>query len=347
MKNTICPLPWINLAQTSDNNIIVCSNNIISTGGILQESTSTDFQNIRQEMINGVVPAHCKKCFAEEEKGLLSKRQGAINNYQNFDPKDANPHDLKSIEVYSKFANTVEIGNVSSITFLEENSLDIKEHYDFLIDIVATGKSKGISLIYNLSDCKGFNNKIINVWGQFKHVKFNLKLDTEENKHDWLNPDTSYRYVMNILTFIKSVKANHVDVNITTRVNLLTVPYLDRLASWKEHHNPFGVLNRMGEIINLQMDDNVNLDIRRLPKHLKGYTKLKIERVLDKHRLDTLFNSNPNGRAAWQGIIDYMYSEDLSQNLPDTLNYLKEQDAKNNTNWREVFPELTDIEDDL
>lgn len=95
------------------------------------------------------------------------------------------------------------------------------------------------------------------------------------------------------------------------------------------------------------MDTNSNLDIRRLPMHLKGYTKLKIERLIDAHRIDTVFNSAVTGRAAWTGLIDYMYSEDLSQHLPDTLNYIKEQDNKNNTNWKEVFPELSDIEDDL
>jgi hypothetical protein len=345
MKNTICPLPWINMAQTKNGSCNVCSNNIVSTLGIVNEQTSTDFQQIRHEMLDGKVPSYCTKCFKEEERGVKSKRLRALAEFQNFTPENANPHPLKSIEVYSEFVKDIEdTSNVRYITFLEENSLELESHDKFLIDLYAKGQAKNISLTYNLNNLKGLNNKIINIWGQFKHVTFNVRIDGIDEKHNWFNPDMPFHTIGRLFDFLSGVKANHVDINITAQVNLLTAPYLDRLARWRRD-STFGLLNPKGELINLQFDTNPNLDLRRLPMHLKGYTKLKIERLLDQHRADTLFNSN--GRSMWQGIIEYMYSEDLSQNLPDTLNYLREQDIKNNTNWKEVFPELADIEDEV
>lgn len=347
MKNTLCPLPWINIAQTANGSCTVCSNNIIGTSGITNDSVSTDFQLIRQEMLDGNIPNHCKKCFAEEETGIVSKRQQALKDFSSFSADKPDPKKLTSIEVYSKFATDIEdTSNIRTITFLEDNSLCLDSHYKFLIEFVADNQSADISLTYNLCTLEGLTNKIINIWNKFKHVTVNISLNGLEEKHDWFAPSVQFHKLKNYLDFLHGVKGSHVDLNITAKVNLLTAPYLDRLARWRRD-STFGTLNPGGELINLYLDTTSDLDIRRLPMHLKGYTKLKIERLLDQHRLDPLFNSTPRGRRAWQGIIDYMYSEDLSQNLADTVNYIKEQDSKNNTNWKEVFPELTDIEDDL
>jgi len=346
MKNTICPLAWHNLAQTQHGSVSICSNNIVNMSGEQSDNISTDFQMIRHEMMNDIRPAYCQKCFIEEDKGFNSKRQDALKNNNDFNPKDENPGKLTSIEIYSDWASDIEdTTDITTITFLENNSLELQSHSDFLIGFVASGQSRNMSLVYNLSSTIGLHNKFNNIWNMFKHVTLNIAIDGIDEKHNWFNPNIHFHKIENHLNFLRGTVGHHVSINVTARVNMLTAPYLDRLALWKK--NSANSLNKDGGLINLYMDTNPNLDIRRLPMHLKGYTKLKIERLIDAHRIDTVFNSAVTGRKVWTGLIDYMYSEDLSQHLPDTLNYIKEQDNKNNTNWKEVFPELSDIEDDL
>lgn len=97
MKNTFCPLPWIHLATRPNGDVRVCCTANASGAGIednkeiglvkkdgiimnLREHTveevwnSEYMRNIRLQMLNGVVPTSCRKCFDEEAKGIKSKR---------------------------------------------------------------------------------------------------------------------------------------------------------------------------------------------------------------------------------------------------------------------------------
>mgnify|MGYP001149937741 CR=1 FL=1 len=97
MSKTFCPLPWIHLATRPNGDVRVCCTANASGAGItddkelglvkkdgvnmnLREHTieevwnSEHMRNTRLEMLNGIVPASCRKCFAEEEKGIKSKR---------------------------------------------------------------------------------------------------------------------------------------------------------------------------------------------------------------------------------------------------------------------------------
>tara|TARA_B110000908_G_scaffold172279_1_gene238755 strand:+ start:1678 stop:2985 length:1308 start_codon:yes stop_codon:yes gene_type:complete len=98
MSKTFCPLPWIHLATRPNGDVRVCCTANASGAGLNDDKTvglvkkdgiamnmrnhtieevwnSEHMRNTRLQMLNEQVPASCRKCFAEEDKGIVSKRQ--------------------------------------------------------------------------------------------------------------------------------------------------------------------------------------------------------------------------------------------------------------------------------
>jgi hypothetical protein len=53
--------------------------------------------------------------------------------------------------------------------------------------------------------------------------------------------------------------------------------------------------------------------------------------------------NNPYGLQRWQGLVQYMMAEDWSHKIPMLLDYLTVTDEHRNTNFRNVFPNLSDL----
>jgi MoaA/NifB/PqqE/SkfB family radical SAM enzyme len=94
---TFCPLPWIHLATRPNGDVRVCCTANASGAGVTDDKevglvkrdgvamnvrdhtieevwNSEHMRNTRLQMLNGEVPASCRKCFEEESKGIKSKR---------------------------------------------------------------------------------------------------------------------------------------------------------------------------------------------------------------------------------------------------------------------------------
>jgi len=98
MSKTFCPLPWIHLATRPNGDVRVCCTANASGAGVEDDKTaglvkkdgvsmnlrehtieevwnSEHMRRTRLQMLNDEIPASCRKCFAEESKGIVSKRQ--------------------------------------------------------------------------------------------------------------------------------------------------------------------------------------------------------------------------------------------------------------------------------
>jgi len=98
MSNTFCPLPWIHLATRPNGDVRVCCTANASGAGdtddkhaglVTSNGTVMNLQNhslaevwnsdymksVRLQMMNNQIPISCTKCFEEESKGIVSKRQ--------------------------------------------------------------------------------------------------------------------------------------------------------------------------------------------------------------------------------------------------------------------------------
>ena len=97
-NKTFCPLPWIHLATRPNGDVrVCCTANASGAGdedskevGLVKENgqamnlqthsiaevwNSNYMRTVRLQMLEGKVPPSCTKCFEEESKGIVSKRQ--------------------------------------------------------------------------------------------------------------------------------------------------------------------------------------------------------------------------------------------------------------------------------
>ncbi len=98
MSKTFCPLPWIHLATRPNGDVRVCCTANASGAGKEDDKTiglvkkdgiamnlrdhtieevwnSEHMRRTRLQMLEGIIPASCRKCFNEEQNGIVSKRQ--------------------------------------------------------------------------------------------------------------------------------------------------------------------------------------------------------------------------------------------------------------------------------
>ena len=98
INKTFCVLPWIHLATRPNGDVRICCTANASGAGVsdikdigllknnnkimnlkdhsLEEIWNSDYlREIRIQMINEKIPLSCTKCFEEESKGIISKRQ--------------------------------------------------------------------------------------------------------------------------------------------------------------------------------------------------------------------------------------------------------------------------------
>jgi hypothetical protein len=97
-SNTFCPLPWIHIATRPNGDVRVCcaanasgaGEDDVKDAGLVKQNgqvmnlqthsiadvwNSDYMKTVRLQMLEGKVPPSCTKCFEEESKGIVSKRQ--------------------------------------------------------------------------------------------------------------------------------------------------------------------------------------------------------------------------------------------------------------------------------
>jgi len=84
-RDTFCMLPWIHLYSQSDGALNPCctADYTIDMGNIKDPEFFNNKQatNLRYEMLNGYIPKVCNRCFRDEDKNQVSRRQRENNRW--------------------------------------------------------------------------------------------------------------------------------------------------------------------------------------------------------------------------------------------------------------------------
>ncbi|MCB0384340.1 MAG: twitch domain-containing radical SAM protein [Bdellovibrionales bacterium] len=93
-SSSFCPAPWTTLASSNDGHVQICcralkplrddeGNQIPFLSHSLDSIWNSDaYQQVRQAMLIGQRLPYCTRCYQEEDRGLLSRRQRSIANNQ-------------------------------------------------------------------------------------------------------------------------------------------------------------------------------------------------------------------------------------------------------------------------
>lgn len=231
--------------------------------------------------------------------------------------------------------------NIRELYFAGGEPLLIPEHYKILEFMVETGAANLCVLRYNSNGLE-LPDKLFELWNYFKEVKFNFSIDAVGVRNDYIRYPSKWNDVVANLKRLDDTPDN-ITVNIACAVQLLNVLNVPELVQWKESMNfkkinlpPYGAGLIGTHLVYLPS----YLNVRVLPQKLKDKVKKQIEYFCSRKSTDVEFMNNPYGLKRWQGLVEYMMTEDWSRKLPATIEYLEGCDSQRGTNFRTTFTEL-------
>jgi len=231
--------------------------------------------------------------------------------------------------------------NIRELYFAGGEPLLIPEHYKILEFMISSGSAKECVLRYNSNGLE-LPEKLFELWNHFKEIKFNFSIDAVGDKNHYIRYPSEWNTVVKNLHILDNTP-NNVTVNIACAVQALNVLYIPELVKWKQDQKfkkinlpPYGAGLVGTHLVYLPS----YLNVRVLPKNLKDLAATLINEFCDSQKGNIEFQNNPYGLKRWQGLIQYMMSEDWSHKLPSLIEYLEVTDAQRNTNFRKTFPEL-------
>jgi sulfatase maturation enzyme AslB (radical SAM superfamily) len=245
-----------------------------------------------------------------------------------------------------------QIPHIKQIYFAGGEPLLIKEHRRFLEEIVARGYADKIVLRYNTNGTL-ISQSMIDLWSKFCKVKVGFSLDGIADRGHYIRYPLDWTTIEQNLELLDNAPTN-IETTIACAVQILNIMHIPDFIKWK--------INKKFKRINL--DDNVLgethsgglfsahlvwiptwLSLRVLPKE----DKLEVRRLFGdlqewlwkNYTIDNDFwEVNPYGWKRWEGILDWMDSEDQSHLLPDFKEYILTLDAQRGTDFKSTFPEL-------
>jgi hypothetical protein len=296
---------------------------------------------------------HDSSRWLQDYDKLVSKTKSHIVIKQvEFDKKEFNNTWYEKPEFWDDVFE--QIPNITQLYFAGGEPLMIKEHRRFLDEIIKRGYAKQISLRYN-SNGIFVNQDIIDVWSQFKQVRYAFSIDGLMDRNNYIRYPTDWKDIERSLWLMDNAPDN-VHCAIACAVQVFNVKHIIDFAKWKLSQG-FKKINKFsldeyetgGGIINLHLlYIPTFLSARILPQAHKDelvqqFAEFK-QWLWENYRQDDNFwKENPYGWRRWEGILKFVLAEDHTHLLPDFKEYANNLDSIRNTDVAATFPELKDL----
>jgi organic radical activating enzyme len=245
-----------------------------------------------------------------------------------------------------------QIPNLKQVYFAGGEPLMIREHKQFLEEIIRQGYADKILVRYNTNGLL-VDDSIIDLWKKFKTVKVGFSIDDLSERNHYIRYPSDWDTIVQNLHKLDNTP-NNIHVSIATAIQILNIKTLPDFAKWKIQQN-FKKINFTnvtdgveagGGIFNMHLlYIPTFLSIRCLPESDKAEVRRSFAELAnwlhENYRQDEDFwKINPYGWKRWQSILDFMDSEDHTHLLPAFKEYIETLDNSRNTEFKKVFPEL-------
>jgi organic radical activating enzyme len=356
------------------------SNNVVSkrmweTGTWINDDIDVE-ELIKQTQADGTVPEQlvyldlrlghtcnlkCVMCSPHDSSRWVQEHKKIFPLFQHNELKrqmDWNPTNFNNYwhenpafwkEMYAQ------IPNLKQVYFAGGEPLMIKEHKEFIKEIVRQGYQDQILLRYN-SNGLLIDDETIDLWSKFKRVKFAVSLDATSERNYYIRYPTDWETIVKNLHKLDNTPDN-IHVSIATAIQILNIKHLPDFAKWKIEQN-FRKINLQNVMDGMEAGGGIfnmhllyiptYLSIKCLPPEDKAEVRKKFAELAnwlyENYRQDDDFwKKNPYGWKRWQAVLDFMDSEDHRDLLPAFKEYIEKIDASRNLKFDKIFPELKSL----
>jgi MoaA/NifB/PqqE/SkfB family radical SAM enzyme len=298
-------------------------------------------------------PHDSSKWVQDHQKLLKRTTIPIISEQMSWDSKDFNNTWYENPTFWEEMYE--QIPNLKQVYFAGGEPLMIKEHKRFLEEIIRRGYSDKILIRYN-SNALLLDDDTIELWKEFKKVKFAVSLDAYGDKNYYIRYPSDWATIEKNLRKLDETPDN-IQVSIATAIQIMNIKHLPDFAKWKISQN-YKKINLGLVPGNVQMGGGIfNMHLLYLPTFLScrvlpKQDKQQVRQLFNEFSLwlyehyrqdDDYWKHNPYGWKRWQAVLDFMDSEDHTEQLPAFSEYVRNLDDIRNTNFKDIFPELSHL----
>lgn len=134
---------------------------------------------------------------------------------------------------YSKFTEIDR--NLVKLEFFGGEPLLNLTHLEFLEHLIATGKSKDITIFYSTNCTQAINPRFIRIWREFKKLEFSLSIDDIGQKFEYLRWPAVWSDVeknVNSIINLPSVLGIPVSCVVSSCATINNAYYVDEIVKW-------------------------------------------------------------------------------------------------------------------
>jgi len=297
---------------------------------------------------------HDSSRWLQDHSKLMDKlKDPNVTNQMQFDKKqfDNKWHEKSTFweDMYAQ------IPNLRQVYFAGGEPLMIKEHKQFIEEILRQGYQDKILLRYN-SNGLLVDEDLIDMWKRFRKVKFAISMDACYERDEYIRHPTDWQTVEQNLHMLDNTPDN-ITTSLATAIQMLNVKHLPDFMKWKVESR-FKKLNFANVPGGIQMGGGlVNMHLLYLPTFLsiqvlpredkqevrEKYTEFKEWLWLNYRQDDDFWKHNPYGWRRWEAVMNHMDSEDKSNELAGFKEYITELDTIRGLSAKSVFPELAHL----
>lgn len=295
-------------------------------------------------------PHDSSKWVQDQKKLIPLLKDPIVIQQMSWDRKDFNNFWHENPEFWKEIY--AQIPNLKQVYFAGGEPLMIREHKLFLEEIIRQGYAGKILVRYNTNGLL-IDDEIIDLWKNFKKVKVGFSIDAVENRNHYIRYPSEWDIIVKNLHLLDNTPDN-IHVSIATAIQIFNIKHLPELAKWKIQQNfkkvnftnLTGGIEAGGGIINMHLlYIPTFLSIKVLPPEDKEEVRKIFGEFANwlytNYRQDEdYWKKNPYGWKRWQAVLDFMNSEDQSDQLSSFREYITNMDKIRNLNAKEIFPEL-------
>jgi hypothetical protein len=253
-----------------------------------------------------------------------------------------------------------QVPNLYQLYFAGGESLVIDEHYDLLEECIKRGYAQNIELRYNSNGVE-WREDLFDLWKHFKLVRFHYSVDSIGEMNSYIRYPSTWERTKEVFHILDKQTGNNVEVTVACAVQALNIYYLPDFLKWKLEEGftkinmwPFGA----GGVNYHFVYHPPHLNVKVLPAEFKAACRKKYEEfyswweanwekgIPSWHKGKVTYDDwrkAEYGISRLEGMLKFMESEDWSNRLSETKEFLDLCDKQRNLNFGEIFPEMKDI----
>lgn len=278
----------------------------------------------------------CRPQDSSKWAGLSQKMENSVRDRKLFDDFEAkaqmntSKYDwFRRPEIWEDLKDS--FSNIRELIIGGGEPMLLEEHRKLIEYCVETGHASHIQLRYHTNGTI-LDPKIFDLWKHFKLVEVFVSLDGIGERNHYMRYPSAWPTIEKNLHRLDQYPHGNLDVALLCSVHVMSAFYLDEFAQWIQDQN-FQILNR-------RIEGYFHPGIVHFPSHLSVQTLPTKTKDVIRDKLLRFEERSLKPSSKIQGVIGFMYENDLQKQLGITREYFRALDVTRKTSFLKVMPEL-------